>query len=218
MLRQVSTVLVLFVVISFAEGFSHRRSRQRDSDAVFTSDDVECPAIDPCTNSCEHGYKKDHHGCTTCDCKPACPPICRMHCEHGFKQDKDGCDICECRVPYNRTHRGDRTKMGHRGEHVTHHSDSSHRRHGGHHHKPGHHVDVKCKPKRCPNRCAKGYSRDSFGCRTCGCAQTGRRDSTTPAAPAADPCLNKPMCTMFCEFGFQKGSDGCDVCKCNAAP
>jgi hypothetical protein len=26
------------------------------------------------------------------------------------------------------------------------------------------------------------------------------------------------MCAMHCEFGFQKGSDGCDICKCNDAP
>lgn len=268
MLRELSTFLVLFVLIAFAEG--QGRSPQRTSDPSANRDSCEisrckkycefgfrvengcevcacksdpsspdpadCPAYEPCTNKCEHGFRPDERGCPTCRCKIVCPPNCLMACRYGFVQDENGCNTCAClstpsSKSHNRTHSGHGHKdhhhgsrTGHRGDHEKHRpthgpSRRHHDRNAHHNHKPGRHhggSEVRCKPKRCPNRCVHGYAKDSFGCRTCGCHQDSQPDATTP--PSADPCANRVMCTIYCEFGYQKGSDGCDTCRCNAAP
>lgn len=35
--------------------------------------------------------------------------------------------------------------------------------------------------------------------------------------PATDHCSHRPMCKMWCETGFKKGPDGCDICECATA-
>lgn len=211
----------------------------------MAADVTNCPAIDVCDNQCPHGFMLDEQGCTTCKCKTACPPICRMACRHGFEKDENGCDICTCRTSaFNRTHHGGerqwnkthhhnqnngnkdhhRSKMGHRGEHVTRpsHSKPRHQDRNEQHnnHKAGRHggsSEVKCKPRKCSNRCVLGFAKDAFGCRTCTCNQAGRPAISNVPAPATDQCGIRPMCLMQCEFGFQKGSDGCAICRCNDA-
>jgi hypothetical protein len=36
---------------------------------------------------------------------------------------------------------------------------------------------------------------------------------TSPLPPTN--CDGRPMCMMYCQNGFKKGPDGCDVCDCN---
>jgi hypothetical protein len=87
---------------------------------------------------------------------------------------------------------------------------------------------VSCRAIRCSLNCrGKGYAKDSFGCNICACGSgrpspTGRptrtwpsRNRATTPSPASANCDNRPMCMMFCENGFKRGADGCDVCTCN---
>lgn len=162
---------------------------------------TQCRPRRRCRMHCAFGFIKDSFGCERCICKDSndqdddhhCDnrPMCRMYCQFGFRKDVDGCNKCEC-------------------------NDTP---------------DCSARPI-CRMYCSQGFKKGSDGCDTCECnddAPVVAPHGKTVAAPAAPapalhsavdqvPCDQRPMCLMYCEFGFRKGSDGCDVCECNDAP
>lgn len=72
--------------------------------------------------------------------------------------------------------------------------------------------------------CEYGFVKDNIGCPICQCVDPpeeesppliGRPDGHELVATACD---GRPMCFMFCEFGFKRDADGCEVCHCMDDP
>ena len=84
----------------------------------------------------------------------------------------------------------------------------------------------RCKQPLCPEvqRCAivcdHGHVTDpTTGCQTCACKDADSADDDdTDVDQLPEHCIGRPMCLMYCHFGFQKGKDGCPICACNAPP
>ncbi|MFO0744605.1 MAG: Kazal-type serine protease inhibitor domain-containing protein [Myxococcota bacterium] len=136
----------------------------------------------------------------------ACPEVlCATECPNGYVLDAAGCNTCEC--------------------------------------KPG----PECPPL-CDLYCRYGNKVDEKGCELCACnpaptccdattrptcpgdaatcCDDGRWSCDASASPLAciatgevckDQCPGV-MCTLYCEYGFEVGPDGCEVCDCKAPP
>jgi len=83
---------------------------------------------------------------------------------------------------------------------------------------------VRCKRPICDVDCEFGFKKDASGCPTCTClraAETsliGRPDGHEPFFDWSSPCDDRPMCRMYCEFGFKRDEDGCEICSCHSRP
>ena len=85
----------------------------------------------------------------------------------------------------------------------------------------------RCKQPRCPEVqrcavvCAHGHVTDpTTGCETCTCkdADSADDDDDTDVHQIPEHCAGRPMCLMYCHYGFQKGENGCPICRCNRPP
>jgi hypothetical protein len=65
-----------------------------------------------------------------------------------------------------------------------------------------------------PQHVSSGRHRGSGG-EGEGRRQPSRGHPSRRTTPLPIPCDARPMCMMYCENGFKKGPDGCDVCQCN---
>lgn len=151
-----------------------------------------------CMKECPAGFLTDSRGCDLCECKTvteskaSCPTNqCLKHCTYGFEKDSLGCDICSCATSRNRTRQF---------------PDCS-------------------KTSLCTLHCSYGFIKGRDGCNICKCARrsTARRPARTErrfgkGSSSEDVCGVTPMCTMFCEHGFQKDRKGCDTCFCQQDP
>ncbi len=103
----------------------------------------------------------------------------RSRCRFGFARDPEtGCPMCACRDPPVRRC-----------------------------------PDV----RRCQTSCPNGHQVNPLtGCETCRCKPTEGGDSSEESREELPAhCRGRPMCMMFCQFGFQTGADGCPICRCN---
>lgn len=66
---------------------------------------------------------------------------------------------------------------------------------------------IECPKMKCRATCgSSGYTVDENGCSTCTCAL--KSEVQCP----------RPMCRMFCKFGFKRDENGCEYCSCNDSP
>ncbi|CAF0784287.1 unnamed protein product [Adineta ricciae] len=78
----------------------------------------------------------------------------------------------------------------------------------------------------CNLRCTNGnYILDTKGCPTCACTSEGtiqrivQPSTDTKDVPSKAGVQCSPiMCRMFCEHGFRRDKNGCEVCQCNDSP
>ena len=177
---------------------------------------VACPMV-TCRFSCPVNYERESNGCPTCRCpvstttRPTtvpCPMItCRYDCPVNYERDSNGCQTCRCPIVSTT-----RAIMLPTTPPV---------------------ISVCQQPMEigpCKAIMPRWYYNQQSGvceefnyggCRGNGNNFEQEEQCTTacarplPTTPPVDCSLRK-QCRMFCEFGFKKGSDGCDICECNA--
>jgi len=177
------------------------------------------PACNPvaCTLACEYGFQRGPDGCEICACNPPptqlpdagqCGPVCAIYCEHGNVLDANGCPTCAC----NPAPDSGRT----------------------------------CGPV-CAIYCEYGNQLGPDGCPMCACNPPpgGTTDAGAPTQCGAtvcqpgteccnascgtcvppgfactqEACACAPVvCTLACQYGFQRGADGCEICACAPPP
>lgn len=65
-----------------------------------------------------------------------------------------------------------------------------------------------CPLMKCRANCGSaGYKINEKGCRTCECASKSSKVE-----------CSQTMCRMFCDHGFRRDENGCEICKCNESP
>ena len=150
----------------------------------------------PCDVFCEFGHKTGGDGCSTCECNP--PPGCRVD------GDCDDDQICREICPLRPCILGD--------------PDC------------GTCVGI-CLPNPVPCGCPRiwapvcGLDGETYanaceaGCADVGIAHPGecgvQCDPRQRLCPIPGPCLNRPICQLYCEAGFQSDEIGCLICACN---
>jgi len=188
-----------------------------------------------CAESCPNGFKVDSRGCEMCECREV-----RNYTRHSGRHEGHHGSHGSRHEGRQGSHEGHHGS--HEGRHRSHEGRQSGGHHGGgsHHGRrattaspgkpaqlPAGGTTTVCPVLRCSLRCRSGYAKDSFGCNICACGSSSRDRSstgypsrrswssrTTTPPPGLLSCDNRPMCMMYCENGFQKGADGCDVCQC----
>jgi len=94
-----------------------------------------------------------------------------------------------------------------------------------------------CPMPMCSEPCEFGYANDERGCMTCKCntkppadiavdggwmeeegAYDEGEDSESSEVSVEEVDCPRMMCRMFCEYGFMKDENGCQVCKCRSQP
>ena len=135
-----------------------------------------------------------------------CEPLaCKMDCPFGLKQDDKCCDICECRE----------CKVG---------SDCPVNCPNPSCDPGGTCLCSGCEPVTCKMLCEKGWQKDDKGCDICVCAECQKDEDCPLGCPGAHCSAKKTcecgptclpvVCGLYCEHGFLKDADGCDICKC----
>ncbi|XP_023393565.1 cysteine-rich motor neuron 1 protein isoform X3 [Pteropus vampyrus] len=131
----------------------------------ITIDPPACGELSNCTlveKDCIYGFKLDHNGCRTCQCKnreELCTGLkrgCSLECPFGFLTDAHSCEICQCRPRPKKCRPVICDKYCPLG-----------------YLKNKHGCDI-CRCKRCPELpcskvCPLGFQQDSHGCLICKC-------------------------------------------------
>ena len=127
--------------------------------------------------------------------------MCGISCEFGMMKDSNGCPICKCVSV---------AMAGQPEEQVR---------------QPEAPTDPCDDRPICMMYCEFGFKNDSTGCPICECVGMDegpeeredevRRPEAPPRVPVDDQdCRDRPMCRMYCEFGFKNDSRGCPICEC----
>ncbi|TKC44682.1 hypothetical protein EI555_001808, partial [Monodon monoceros] len=165
----------------------------------ITIDPPACGESSNCTlteKDCIYGFKLDHNGCRTCQCKnreELCTGLkrgCTLDCPFGFLTDAHNCEICQCRPRPKKCRLIICEKKN---------------KHG---------CDI-CRCKKCPELpcskiCPLGFQQDSRGCLICKCREV-------PAA-AGPPVLSGTCLSMDGHHHKNEESwhDGCRECYCHS--
>ena len=83
---------------------------------------------------------------------------------------------------------------------------------------------TKCPSVMCARYCKHGFVQDVNGCDTCDCQHASGDMATGPSnvnedasgdlsLPDSNMCVI-PMCSMYCEDGYQRDLRGCETCQC----
>ncbi|XP_005212634.2 cysteine-rich motor neuron 1 protein isoform X1 [Bos indicus] len=172
----------------------------------ITIDPPACGELSNCTlteKDCIYGFKLDHNGCRTCQCKnreELCTGLrrgCTLNCPFGFLTDAYGCETCQCR-PRPRKCRPTVCEK---------HCPFGYL-------KNKHGCDI-CRCKKCPElRCSKicslGFQKDSHGCLICKCREV--------SASAGPPVLSGTCLSMDGHHhkNGESWHDGCRECYCHS--
>ncbi|XP_061288048.1 cysteine-rich motor neuron 1 protein isoform X1 [Bos javanicus] len=172
----------------------------------ITIDPPACGELSNCTlteKDCIYGFKLDHNGCRTCQCKnreELCMGLrrgCTLNCPFGFLTDAYGCETCQCR-PRPRKCRPTVCEK---------HCPFGYL-------KNKHGCDI-CRCKKCPElRCSKicslGFQKDSHGCLICKCREV--------SASAGPPVLSGTCLSMDGHHhkNGESWHDGCRECYCHS--
>ncbi|XP_072436601.1 cysteine-rich motor neuron 1 protein [Chiloscyllium punctatum] len=163
-----------------------------------------CELLINCTlteRDCIYGFKLDHIGCHTCQCKTReelCTGLisgCGLDCPFGLQTDVHGCEICQCRTRPKKCKPVVCDKYCPFG-----------------YMKNKHSCDI-CRCKKCPERpcdkyCPMGFEQDIYGCLICKCKEV----PTTAIPPVkTGSCLS--MDGRRHESG-ESWHDGCRECYC----
>ncbi|XP_027410797.1 cysteine-rich motor neuron 1 protein isoform X3 [Bos indicus] len=174
----------------------------------ITIDPPACGELSNCTlteKDCIYGFKLDHNGCRTCQCKnreELCTGLrrgCTLNCPFGFLTDAYGCETCQCR-PRPRKCRPTVCEK---------HCPFGYL-------KNKHGCDI-CRCKKCPElRCSKicslGFQKDSHGCLICKC----RDDFVVQKPELSTPSIcHAPGGEYFVE-GETWHIDTCTQCTCHS--
>ncbi|XP_060268250.1 cysteine-rich motor neuron 1 protein isoform X4 [Ovis aries] len=174
----------------------------------ITIDPPACGELSNCTlteKDCIYGFKLDHNGCRTCQCKnreELCTGLkrgCTLNCAFGFLTDAHGCETCQCR-PRPRKCRPTVCEK---------HCPFGYL-------KNKHGCDI-CRCKKCPElRCSKicslGFQKDSHGCLICKC----RDDFVVQKPELSTPSIcHAPGGEYFVE-GETWHIDTCTQCTCHS--
>lgn len=146
-------------------------------------------------------------------CLPDCPmsPMCSHECEHGYAKDENGCMInCDCApalpdlaidpVPELIPVQSQEPQQS-----------------------------QACTSVRCRMFCENGWAKDDHGCEVCQCQEALAVDPVPeliPVDPVILPMLppipdsgcSPRRCRMFCNYGFKKDEQGCEMCECRDEP
>ncbi|XP_054979027.1 cysteine-rich motor neuron 1 protein [Sorex araneus] len=163
-----------------------------------------CGELANCTlteKDCAHGFRLDHHGCRTCQCKSRstlCAGLkrgCTLTCPFGFLTDAHDCELCQCRARPRKCRPiacDKHCPLGYT--------------------KNKHGCDL-CRCKKCPElpcakNCPLGFQRDAQGCPLCSCRE---------AASAQPPVLAGTCLSMDGHHHANEESwhDGCRECYCH---
>ncbi|XP_064133271.1 cysteine-rich motor neuron 1 protein isoform X1 [Loxodonta africana] len=171
----------------------------------ITIDPPACGELSNCTlteKDCIYGFKLDHNGCRTCQCKnreELCTSLkrgCTLDCLFGFQTDTHGCEICQCRP------RPKKCKPVICDKHCP--LGYLKNKHG---------CDI-CRCKKCPELpcskiCPLGFQQDSHGCLICRCREV--------PASAGPPVLSGTCLSMDGHHHKNEESwhDGCRECYCH---
>ncbi|XP_014388722.1 PREDICTED: cysteine-rich motor neuron 1 protein [Myotis brandtii] len=171
----------------------------------ITIDPPACGEPPNCTlteKNCVYGFKLDHNGCRTCQCKSReelCWGLlrgCTLDCPFGFLTDAHSCEICRCRPRPKKCRPTTCDKSCPFG-----------------YLKNKHGCDI-CRCRKCPElpcnkTCLLGFQNDSRGCLTCRCREV-------PASPTS-PALSGTCLSMDGHHHKNEESwhDGCRECYCH---
>lgn len=171
----------------------------------ITIDPPACGELSNCTlkeKDCVYGFKLDHNGCRTCQCKNreerclALKRACTLDCPFGFLTDVHNCELCQCRPRPKKCRPTICDKFCPLG--------FLRNKHG---------CDI-CRCKKCPELpcskvCPLGFQEDSHGCLICKC-----REVPTSAGP---PVLSGTCLSMDGHHHKNEESwhDGCRECYCH---
>ncbi|XP_032208881.1 cysteine-rich motor neuron 1 protein isoform X3 [Mustela erminea] len=172
----------------------------------ITIDPPACGELSNCTlteKECVYGFKLDHNGCRTCQCKnreELCSGLkrgCTLDCPFGFLTDAHNCEICQCRPRPKKCRPiicDKHCPFGYL--------------------KNKHGCDI-CRCKKCPELpcskiCPLGFQQDSHGCLLCKCREV--------PAPAGPPVLSGTCLSMDGRHHKNEESwhDGCRECYCHS--
>ncbi|XP_058539008.1 cysteine-rich motor neuron 1 protein isoform X5 [Neofelis nebulosa] len=171
----------------------------------ITIDPPACGELPNCTlteKDCVYGFKLDHNGCRTCQCKnreERCSGLkrgCTLDCPFGFLTDAHSCEICQCRPRPKKCRPIICDKYCPFG-----------------YLKNKHGCDI-CRCKKCPELpcskiCPLGFQQDSHGCLICKCREV--------PASAGPPVLSGTCLSMDGHHHKNEESwhDGCRECYCH---
>ncbi|XP_059044623.1 cysteine-rich motor neuron 1 protein isoform X6 [Mustela lutreola] len=172
----------------------------------ITIDPPACGELSNCTlteKECLYGFKLDHNGCRTCQCKnreELCSGLkrgCTLDCPFGFLTDAHNCEICQCRPRPKKCRPiicDKHCPFGYL--------------------KNKHGCDI-CRCKKCPELpcskiCPLGFQQDGHGCLLCKCREV--------PAPAGPPVLSGTCLSMDGRHHKNEESwhDGCRECYCHS--
>ncbi|XP_069925356.1 cysteine-rich motor neuron 1 protein isoform X6 [Oryctolagus cuniculus] len=174
----------------------------------ITIDPPACGELSNCTlteKDCIYGFKLDHNGCRTCQCKnreELCAGLkrgCTLDCPFGFLTDAHNCEICQCRPRPKKCRPIICDKYCPLG-----------------YLKNKHGCDI-CRCKKCPELpcskiCPLGFQQDSHGCLICKC----RDDFVVQKPELSTPSIcHAPGGEYFVE-GETWNIDSCTQCTCHS--
>ncbi|VFV46615.1 cysteine rich transmembrane bmp regulator 1 [Lynx pardinus] len=174
----------------------------------ITIDPPACGELPNCTlteKDCVYGFKLDHNGCRTCQCKnreERCLGLkrgCTLECPFGFLTDAHSCEICQCRPRPKKCRPIICDKYCPFG-----------------YLKNKHGCDI-CRCKKCPELpcskiCPLGFQQDSHGCLICKC----RDDFVVQKPELSTPSIcHAPGGEYFVE-GETWNIDSCTQCTCHS--
>ncbi|XP_045303121.1 cysteine-rich motor neuron 1 protein isoform X6 [Leopardus geoffroyi] len=174
----------------------------------ITIDPPACGELPNCTlteKDCVYGFKLDHNGCRTCQCKnreERCSGLkrgCTLDCPFGFLTDAHSCEICQCRPRPKKCRPIICDKYCPFG-----------------YLKNKHGCDI-CRCKKCPELpcskiCPLGFQQDSHGCLICKC----RDDFVVQKPELSTPSIcHAPGGEYFVE-GETWNIDSCTQCTCHS--
>ncbi|XP_072623413.1 cysteine-rich motor neuron 1 protein isoform X4 [Vulpes vulpes] len=174
----------------------------------ITIDPPACGELSNCTlteKDCVYGFKLDHNGCRTCQCKnreELCSGLkrgCTLDCPFGFLTDAHNCEICQCRPRPKKCRPVICDKYCPFG-----------------YLKNKHGCNI-CRCKKCPELlcskiCPLGFQQDSHGCLICKC----RDDFVVQKPELSTPSIcHAPGGEYFVE-GETWNIDSCTQCTCHS--
>ncbi|XP_040127086.1 cysteine-rich motor neuron 1 protein isoform X6 [Ictidomys tridecemlineatus] len=171
----------------------------------ITIDPPACGELSNCTlteKDCVYGFKLDHNGCRTCQCKnreELCSGLkrgCALECPFGFLTNAHNCEICQCRPRPKKCRPIMCDKYCPLG-----------------YLKNKHGCDI-CRCRKCPELpcskiCPLGFQQDNHGCLICKCREV--------PASAGPPVLSGTCLSMDGHHHKNEESwhDGCRECYCH---